>query len=121
MTTTEQAPATRELDPAALTTWAKLREIQTRIADLTVEAETLKAQLREHLGVGEFTVAGKKMFTISRQRRFDPALAERILTAEEVAACTVPVLDRSLVQRTVSPERYAAMQVESGKPTVRSA
>lgn len=120
MTTTE-TPAGTELSPAALATWAKLRAVQTQLADLKVEEETLKGQLREHLGVGTYSLGGQKLFSITPQRKWDETAARAILTAEEIAACTVPVLDRALVQKIVAPARYAACQTEGGKPVVRAA
>lgn len=120
MTTTE-TPAGTELDTAAITTFAKLRAVQTQLADLKVEEETLKGQLREHLGVGAYTIGGQRAFSISPQRKWDETAARAILTPAEIAACTVPTLDRALVQKTVAPARYQACQTEGGKPVVRAA
>lgn len=119
MTTLEHGDT--NLDPAAIGTWARLRELTTRIRELTDEAEQLKQQLRDHLGAGEYRVAGKPMFTITPQRRFDPARAEQLLTAEQLQACQKTILDRDAVQKTVAPDLYSAMQVEQGKPVVRPA
>jgi hypothetical protein len=119
VTTTEQQGT--DLTPQALATWAQLRDIQARKAELLEQEEALKATLREHLGAGTYTVAGRPAFSITPQRKFSETAARDILTPDEVAACTVPVLDRGLVQKTLSPERYSACQVEQGKPVVRSA
>ena len=122
MTTTEQAEQTgRELDQAALTTWARLRAVQQQISNLQAEEETLKGQLREHLGRGEFLVGGRKALTISGQRRWSEAAALAVLTPEEIERCTVRVLDRKLVEQTVAPDRYRACLQEGGKLQVRSA
>lgn len=120
MTTTETTTAGTELDAQALTTWAQLRDIETHIKDLTEQADTLKATLREHLGAGEFTVGRVPVFTIKPGHKYSDRLARAVLTADEVAACTVPVLDRAKVQATVSPERYRAMQTET-QPSIRAA
>jgi hypothetical protein len=126
MTTIEQATQTgeqtgRELDQAELITWARLRAVQQQITNLQAEEDTLKGQLREHLGRGEFLVGGRKALTISPTRRFDQTRALAVLTADEVERCTVPVLDRKLVEQTVAPDRYRACQAEGGKLVVRSA
>lgn len=117
MTTTEHGT---NLTPQALGTWAQLCDVKARIKDLVEQEDQLKAALREQLGAGEYTVAGRPAFSITAQRKFSPDAARAVLTAQEIAACTVTVLDRALVQRTVTPAAYSACQVETGKPVVRA-
>lgn len=119
MTTTE-TPAGTELDPAALVTWARLRDLQAKLADLKVEEETLKGQLREHLGTGTFLVGGRPMFTISPTNRFDAAYAETVLTPEELAQVQRTVIDTDLAKKVLGEARYKELQRPVGKPTVRA-
>lgn len=117
MTTTEQ-PGT-DLTPQALGTWAQLCDVKARIKELAEQEEQLKATLRDQLGAGEYTVAGRPAFTISPQRKFSPDAARAVLTAQEIAACTVTVLDREAVEKILSPSRYDACRVTHGKLAVR--
>ena len=119
MTTTETQTGT-ELDAQALTTWAQLRAVQARIAELAAEEDTLKATLREHLGAGEFTVGRVPVFTIKPGHKYSEAAARAALTPDEIASCTVEALDRAKVQATVSPDVYRACQVET-TPSIRAA
>ena len=119
MTTTETATGT-ELDPQTLTTWAQLRDIEARIKDLTEQADTLKATLREHLGAGDYTVGRVPVFTIKSGHKYSEDRARAVLTADEITACTMSVLDRAKVQATVSPDVYRSCQVETA-PSIRAA
>lgn len=119
MTTTETSAGT-ELDAQALTTWAQLRDVEARIKQLTEQADTLKATLREHLGAGEYTVGRVPVFTIKPGHKYSEDRARAVLTADEIAACTVPVLDRAKVQAIVSPDVYRSCQVET-QPSIRAA
>lgn len=118
MTTTEQ-PGT-EASPQAVATWARLAAVRDKIRDLKAEEEEIKAAL-QGLGPGQYLAGGAPVFTVAPNRKFSPDAARAVLTDDEIAACTVTVLDREAVERTVSPERYSACQVASGKPVIRAA
>lgn len=116
--TTPDSPT--ELDPQAIATWAQLRTLQAKIVELQAEEDTLKATLREHLGAGEYTVGRVPVFTIKPGHKYSEDRARAVLTADEITACTVQVLDRAKVQATVSPERYRDCQSET-QPSIRAA
>lgn len=119
MTTTDQQYE-HDASPQALATWARLAAVRDHIRQLKAEEEEIAAALRG-LPLGAYQAGGQPVFTIAPQRKFSADAARAVLTAQEIAACTVTQLDRAAVERTVSPDRYQACQAESGRPVIRAA
>lgn len=97
---------------------ARLHHIAAGIADLTAEADRLKAALRDQLGAGTYTVAGTPALRISPQRRFDPALAEQVLPTALLDLCIVRKVDGPTAKRVLPPDVYAQCQSDAGEPRV---
>ncbi|MGH3800868.1 MAG: hypothetical protein ACRDTD_12155 [Pseudonocardiaceae bacterium] len=110
-----------DLDPSLAATVRKLTDINTQIRDLGSEADALKAQLRQALALGEHTVNGRPVVTISLTRKFDTSLAAQVLPPELLALVTVPTVDRALAEKLLPPALYERCQRVGANNTVRPA
>lgn len=106
-----------EQDTAALI--ARLHFIAAESAALDAEAKAIKATLRRALGTGDHMLNGQKALSIRPQRRFSAEQAQKVLTPELLALCTVTVIDSKRARDNLPRTVYEACQVESGEPVVR--
>lgn len=100
---------------------ARLYDLHARLADITEQMNAVKMRLRSQLAADEYTIDGKKAVTISRQRRFDVATAERILPPELLALCRVEKVDAATAKTVLPPALYSQCSTESGEPVIRLA
>lgn len=126
-------------------TAARLADITQRIAELTEEAERLKARLRESLKTGTDRTYGSFRVRVLRSTSFSPDRARlllppsvlttvvrtegtinekrvrEVLGEEQMAFVTdrKEVIDEKAVRELVSPELFRACRVGRGRPYVR--
>lgn len=110
-----------ELTPDTAATLAKLVATLEQIRQLNADAEVYKAQLRDALQPGAYTVGGQPALAITPTRRFDPDRAAAVLPPEQLAAVQRTVVDRALAEKILPPALYDLCRVESGKPAVKPA
>lgn len=110
-----------ELDPQTAATVAKLRATTEQIAQLTADAELYKAQLRDALRPGAYTVGGQRAISVTPTRRFNADHAARVLPPHLLEAIQRPMVDAKLAKEALPPGLYDACSVEVGKPTVKLA
>lgn len=108
---------TTTLDPNHTATLTKLAELQARINDLTSEAETLKARLRD-LPPGQYAVNGRPALRITPTVRFDANAAAQALDPDTRKTCLTVTYDPALVKQHLTPAQVTRFMVESGKPRV---
>jgi hypothetical protein len=108
-----------DLSPAEAATVNKLIAINAAIKDLTEEAESLKAQLRKALDVGEYTVDGKPALSVSETRKFDAALAARVIPPDLLPGVQISTISRAQALEMLPAELYAQCQSVSPKRTIR--
>lgn len=94
----------------------RLVDLNAKIADLTAEAESLKAELRV-LPAGEYD-AGGHSFKIIPTRRFDADAAMLLLPAEARPECLTVVADPVKIKRRLTPDQLETCMVEHGRPKV---
>lgn len=82
------------------------------IKTLETEIKTLKAEHFGGLKVGDKQVQGAFRVSAQRNARFDPALAQELLTPEQLAKILVTVPDGKKAKETLSPEDYSVLQKE---------
>ena len=96
----------------------RLADLQSRIKDMTAEADSIKARLRDDYrddpGVHDL---GAHKVTVTPTVRFSEDQARAVLPAELVALCTVPALSGAKVKQLVPPAMYVACCV-AGEPRV---
>lgn len=109
---------TDTLDQTTAGTVRRLHVLAAQIAELTIEADGLKAQLRQQLSAGTYDLDGVPAVRISPQRRFDPALAEQVLPGNLLELCIVRRVDGATAKRVLPPAAYQSCQSESGEPRV---
>ena len=85
------------------------------------DADLYKAQLRERIGAGAYTVGGQPALSITATRRFNADRAAEVLPPEWLTACSKTTVDGALAKSVLPPALYEACAVESGKPTVKPA
>lgn len=90
-----------------------------QITQLTADAETYKAQLRDALPAGAYTVGGQKAISVTPTRRFNPDHAAKVLPPHLLEAIERRMVDAKLAKETLPPALYEACSVETGKPTVK--
>lgn len=94
-------------------------ELGAKIAQYEEERENIKVNFRR-LGAGAHPI-GEGKATVSPQYRFDPELAEKVLTdinPNLVAACSVVKIDPSLARAVLSPALYNQCKKSSGEDKV---
>lgn len=104
-----------DTDTARIVT--RLVDIQARIADLTSEAEGLKAELRT-LPAGDHDIDGKPVLRIIPNRRFDADKGLQLVPEQLRDQCYSTVVDPKLVKTFLAPAVLEAAMVEVGKPKV---
>jgi len=82
------------------------------------ERSQLKSVLRQLLGTGKYGVGRHKVY-ITPTRRFDQETARKVLPPELLKPCIREMVDSHLAREHLSPELYAACQIEVGEPSVR--
>jgi conjugal transfer/entry exclusion protein len=110
-----------ELAPDVAATVAKLRATNEQIAQLTADADQYKAQLREALQPGAYTVGGQAAISVTPTRRFNPEHAAAVLPPHLLDAIQRRQVDAKLAKETLPPALYDACSVEVGKATVKLA
>jgi hypothetical protein len=109
---------TTELDVDTTRVLQRLAELNATIADLTAEAESLKAELRG-LPAGDHTIAGRPVLRIIASRRFDAtAAATSRLDEDQRAKCLQVSYDAAAVKKYLTPIEVDEFMVENGKPKV---
>lgn len=94
-------------------------ELAAKIEDYEAEQETIKANIRR-LGAGTHAIGDGKV-TITPQKRFDPELAETVLTGIDpalVVACSVAKIDSALARKILSPALYDQCKKPGGEDRV---
>ncbi len=116
-----QPTSATELDPQVAATVAKLRATNEQIAQLTADAEQYKAQLRDALPAGAYTVGGQAAISVTPTRRFNPEHAAAVLPPHMLEAIQRRMVDTKLAKETLPPALYDACSTEVGKATVKLA
>ena len=106
-----------QLDTNTARIVSRLVDLQVQIADLTAEAEGLKAELRV-LPAGDHDIDGKPALRIIPTRRFDAAGAASLLDPELRQQCLKFDYDPAKVKQHLTPAQVDAHMVEAGKPRV---
>jgi hypothetical protein len=94
-------------------------ELAVRAHEIESEAKVIKERMRK-LGRGQHAVGDGKI-TISPNNRFDPGLAEKVLSEinpDLVAACSVSKIESSLVKKLVGDDVYERCQKAAGDDKV---
>lgn len=117
MMTPEQTDPTtiRSVDVERMVT--RLVDLQARIAELSGEAESLKAELRDSLVPGEYR-AGESTFKIIPTRKFSPDLATSILPPDVIKDCLRVELDPAKLKANLTPAQLEMCMVAAGKSKV---
>lgn len=98
-------------DPVALA--QQLAEVQARIADLTQQADTIKAAIVAATRPGDvIMVNGQAAYKVRQRRTFNSELARETLDPGIVAAISITRLDGAALKR-LSPALWAACCVTS--------
>ena len=85
----------------------RLIDVQTRIAELSSQADSLKTVLRALGPLSRHPAAGV-LLTITPNRRFDGSKAKQLLPARTFADICVPRPDPAAARRVLTPEVYAS-------------
>lgn len=90
-----------------------------RVHDLRQAAKAYEAEAAEILARYTWDEeraypAGNFIAQVSRTRRFDPAIAKKVLTPEEYTSTLVTKPDSAAAKKALDPERYRAAQREYG-------
>lgn len=117
MTVTDPIP-TSELDVDTARLVSRLVDLQDRIADLTSEAEAVKAELRS-LNPGDYAINGQPALRIQPTRRFDADKALEYVPEPLRDQCYSTVVDPKKVKQYLAPALADACMVEVGKPKVQ--
>jgi hypothetical protein len=110
-------PTMTDLDTDTARIVAKLAELNAHIADLTSEAESLKAELRS-LPAGDHIIDGRPALRIVPTRRFDAAKGLELVPEPLRGECYVTTLDAAKVKSYLAPALQEMAMVEAGKPKV---
>lgn len=97
---------------------ARLVDVQAQIAELSGEAEEIKAELRT-LPPGDHEINGKAALRIVPTRRFDVAGAASLLEPDLRQACLSFAYDPAKIRKHLTPAQVEAHMVEAGKPKVQ--
>ena len=108
----------RELDRAAQQTWDQVVALTAQKKEIDERLVELKGQLRMHLGRGEFSVGGSKVFAISANMRWNEEQARKVLPPQVVKELETVVLDTVKARQTLSPTWYKLCQVPVGDDRV---
>jgi hypothetical protein len=116
MTVTDPTP-TIELDVDTARLVSRLIDLQAKIADLTSEAEAVKAELRS-LNPGDYAIGGQPALRITPTRRFDATKALEYVAEPLREKCYTSAVDPKKVKEYLPPAVADLCMVESGKPKV---
>jgi hypothetical protein len=106
-----------QLDTDTTRLVAKLADIQARIADLSADAESIKAELRQ-LPPADYTIDGRPALRITPTRRFDPTKGLEFVPEPLRGQCYSTVVDASKVREYLAPALVEMAMVDAGKPKV---
>lgn len=106
-----------QLDTDTANIVIQLADLQARIADLTSQAEALKAELRA-LPAGDHEINGRAALRIIPTRRFDATAAAGLLTPQQRESALVVSYDAAKVKQHLTPVQVDEFMVEAGKPKV---
>lgn len=106
-----------ELDTDTTRILSRLADLNATIADLSSQAESLKAELRS-LPAADYTVAGRPALRIIPTRRFDVNKAAGLLGEVDRQKCLTVTFDAALVKRHLTDIEVDECMVENGKPKV---
>lgn len=84
----------------------RLRLLLSEIANRTKQADEIKKELRL-IGPGTFHYNGRPILDLTAGSTFDPAKAEKILTAEQLEACKETVISAKRAAQVLPPALYA--------------
>lgn len=115
MTIQTEHPTELDMDRARIL--SRLVDLNATIADLTSEAEVLKAELRD-LPPGDYAVNGTPALRIISTRRFDAAAAAGLLSVEQRNAALIVSYDAAKIRAHLTPVEVDEFMVESGKAKV---
>lgn len=110
-----------ELQPEHINLVTRLADLQTRIAELTEQAEEIKGKLRANLDTGTYRINGRPAVTLTPTRRFSTDLATRVLPPELLTLCQVTTIDTKRAKAMLPPNLYEQCQEITGKAQVRLA
>ena len=96
----------------------RLADLQSRIKEMTSEADSIKARLRDEYRDDPGTKdIGSHKLSVTPTARFSGDAARAVLPAELVALCTVPALSSAKVKKLVAPAMYVAC-CTAGEPRI---
>lgn len=108
---------TTELDVDTARLVSHLADLNAKIAELTAEAEGMKAELRS-LTAGDYTLDGRPALRIIPTRRFDVDKALGYVPEPLRAECYTTAADPKKVKQYLAPALADACMVDAGKPKV---
>lgn len=96
----------------------RLADLQGRIKEMSAEADSVKARLRDDYrddpGTKEI---GDHKLSVTPTARFSEDTARAVLPPELLTLCTVPTLSGARVKQLVAPAMYAAC-CTTGEPRI---
>lgn len=104
------ATRTGELDERIANLVQRGQALAAQIAPLAADLDDIKSELRRLLAPGTWQVAGRDAVTVKTSGQWSPEQARTVLTPEQLALCTVPVIDAKLAKAVLPPAVYAACQ-----------
>lgn len=108
---------TTNLDTDTARIVSRLVDLNARIADLTAEAEGLKAELRS-LPEGDHVIDGRPALRIIPNRRFDATKGLELVPEPLRAQCYSTSVDPAKVKEFLAPALLEQAMVVAGKPKV---
>lgn len=106
-----------DLDTDTARIVSKLVDLNARIAEMTTEAEALKAELR-NLPEGDHAINGRAALRIIPNRRFDAAKGLELVPEPLREQCYTTAVDAKKVREFLAPALAETAMVEVGKPKV---
>jgi hypothetical protein len=81
----------------------------------------LEAEIRQRVAPGEQADLGegRGVKVLAPAKKFDAALAEQVLTLDQITAISTPVISRSKAERMLAPVLYDQCRRATGLPSVR--
>lgn len=109
---------THELDVDTGRVVSRLVDLNAKIAELTAEAEGLKAELRG-LHPGDYNLNGRPALRVAATRRFDATKGLELVPEPLREQCYSTTVDAKKVKEYLAPALVDTCMVEVGKPQVR--
>lgn len=96
-------------------------DLKDHAAKLADEIKSLEGQILDAIsGTGKHEIAPGIGITITKPRSvFQPEIAAKILTSEQVAACSETKISSSKAKQVLAPALYAACTTADGSRGVR--